>query len=83
MFSAVILLIGIVPLLIGIKIEGLPQSVKTGSFWNITCVIFCIKPEAKGIYFTINGERCTGSINTVNNNDDHGSLTQSTTIWHG
>ena len=66
------------------KIEGLPQSVKSGSFWNITCVIFRIKPEAREIYFTINGERCTESINTtVNNNDDHDSLRQSITIRHG
>ena len=74
----------VVPLQIDMKMKGVPESVKTGSVWNITCVIFRIKPEAREIYFTINGERCTGSVNTtVSNNDGHDSLTQSITIRHG
>ena len=65
------------------KIKGVPESVKTGSVWNVTCVISRIKPEARELYFTINGEKCAGPITTTISDDDHGSLSQSVTIRHG
>ena len=72
----------VVPLQIDMKIEGLPETVKTGSVCNITCTILRIKPEAQEMYFTINGKRHNGSIKTTIDDDDHGSLSQSMTVRH-